>query len=439
MEIPDPRSVLLGIISIIVVLYYTKAILLKVALEEQRKRRLARRRHIKRSCWSRKWLTRRFLFGQYDNLLNELHKEDLQGYKNYLRITPELFQEMVTKLTPYLKKKKTKLREPLQVGLKLAVTLRYLATGNSYASLQYSFRVQKSTICRFIPQVCLAIYKVYKKDVLKCPTTPEEWKQVAQRFSSKWNYHNCCGALDGKHVAMRKPANCGSYYYNYKGFHSVVLLALVDANYKFLYADVGAEGSASDGGIWNCSSLLRALEDSNRARLPDPEPLPHDDLPVPYHFVGDDAFALRSFLMKPYPHRSQSRRERTYSYRVSRARRVVENAFGILSHRFRCFLTTMQQHPKVIKTIILAGCSMHNLLITRNPNSILGEVDSEDPVTHDVVPGEWRTNQRHHLVGLLRQSGNTAWADAKRQRDYLSHYYTSPVGAVPWQDRMVHL
>ena len=90
--------------------------------------------------------------------------------------------------------------------------------------------------------------------------------KAAQRFSSKWNYHNCLGAVDGKHIAIKKPNkyNAGSLYYNYKNFHSIVLMAVVDAEYKFLYVDIGAEGSASDGGTWKGISLYNALEE-NRA------------------------------------------------------------------------------------------------------------------------------------------------------------------------------
>ena len=187
-------------------------------------------------------MTRRQELGQYDSLLTELHREDQSGYRNYLRITPDLFQEMVEKLSPRLRKLSTFMREPLQVGLKLAVTLRFLATGNSYKSLQYSFRVETSTICTFIPEVCKAIIAVYMEEVLHCPKTEKEWKEVAAGFTSRWNYHNCLGAVDGKHIAMKKPPNAGSYYYNYKGFHSIVLMAVADATYKFLFVDVGAEG-----------------------------------------------------------------------------------------------------------------------------------------------------------------------------------------------------
>ena len=198
--------------------------------------------------------------------------------------------------------------------------------------------------------MCKGIIAVYNDEVQRCPKTEEEWKDIAATFSSKWNYHNCQGTVDGKHMAMKKPPNAGSYYY--KGFHSIVLTAVADATYKFLYVDVGAEGGASDGGTWSNCSLHDGVE-KNIAGLPQPVSLPNDDQPVPYHFIGDDVFALRTWMMKPFSHRSQIIRERIYSYRLSRARRVVENAFGILRQRFRCFLTTMHQHPDNITLIII--------------------------------------------------------------------------------------
>ena len=85
---------------------------------------------------------------------------------------------------------------------------------------------------------------------MKTPSTVDEWHQVANSFESQWNFPHCLGALDGKHVVMQAPKNSGSVYYNYKGTFSVVLMALVGANYKFLYIDVGSCGKNSDGGIF---------------------------------------------------------------------------------------------------------------------------------------------------------------------------------------------
>ncbi|XP_071511878.1 uncharacterized protein [Diadema antillarum] len=210
-------------------------------------------------------------------------------------------------------------------------------------------------------------------------------------------------------------------------------MAVADATYKFLYVVVGTEGGASDGGTWSNCSLHDAVEE-NRAGVPQPEPLPNDDQPVPYHFVGHDAFAFRTWMMKSFSHRSQVLQERIYSYRLSRARRVVENAFGILCQRFRCFLTTMHQHPDTINLITMCACVLHNLILIRYPHAI-SEVDREDLDTHYLIPGGWRTDR--HLQGLLPLTGHHTQKDAKDQRDYLSHYYMSPAGAVPWQERMV--
>ena len=78
---------------------------------------------------------------------------------------------------------------------------------------------------------------------------------VATGFLERWNMPNCVGALDGKHVVLRPPINSGSTYFNYKHSFSVVMMALVDADYKFLYVDVGANGRISDVRVFYWKSL----------------------------------------------------------------------------------------------------------------------------------------------------------------------------------------
>ncbi len=117
----------------------------------------------------------------------------------------------------------------------------------------------------------------------------------------------------------------------------------------------------------DASELKECVEDGSLG-FPDPEPLPNDNQDVPYFFVGDVAFALRPDMMKPYSLRGITRPERILNYRLSRARRVVENAFGILANRFQVLLSTMQQQqPETVKLIVTACMILHNLMRNRHP------------------------------------------------------------------------
>ena len=101
------------------------------------------------------------------------------------------------------------------------------------------------------------------KDVwfaLQVPRSADDWRAVAEAFYDRWNFPNCIGAVDGKHVVVLKPAKSGSTFLNYKQTFSVVLMAIVDANYKFLYVNVGAQGRISDAGVSNQCNFSEALQ-----------------------------------------------------------------------------------------------------------------------------------------------------------------------------------
>ena len=136
----------------------------------------------------------------------------------------------------------------------------------------------------------------------------------------------------GKHIVIKQPKNSGSYYFNYKGTFSVVLLALVDANYKFIYVDVGCNGRISDGGVYRNSSLSKAIENCLLG-IPSDRTIAEGVEGLPHVMLIDDAFPLTINLMKPYPLRNLLLRYRVFNYRLSRGRRIVENSFGILANR----------------------------------------------------------------------------------------------------------
>lgn len=184
---------------------------------------------------------------------------------------------------------------------------------------------------------------------------------MAKDFENRWNIPNVLGALDGKHIIIGAPKSAGSMYYNYKGSHSIVLLALVDAKYNFIYIDVGVNGRVSDGGVFRNSSLVKAIA-LNSIGIPENKALPRRVQPVPYVILADAAFPLSKHILKPYPFRDMTPEQRVFNYRLSRGRRVVENAFGHLASRFRIFLTTINLSPQKVQEITLACCILHNFL-----------------------------------------------------------------------------
>ena len=169
--------------------------------------------------------------------MRELRMEDTISFFNYLRMQPVMFDEILNRVGLRIQKKDTNLRKCLDPGLKLAITIRHLASGDKYPTLQYDFRVARKTICSIIPEVCRAIVLEYKDELIPCPISPEEWDPIAEEFQRRLNLPHACGALAGKHVTIRRPARTGSLYHNYKGFFFLVLMALVDAQYKFRWID----------------------------------------------------------------------------------------------------------------------------------------------------------------------------------------------------------
>ena len=394
-----------------------------------------RRNQRRRRSWVREWIGRRRKFGIYDQLMVELRNEDQASFTNFLRMPPDMFDELLARVGPRISRKHTSYREPLEPGLKLSLTLRHLASGNKYSSMKFAWRVPHNTISVVVKLVCQAIIDEYMDEVLVCPTTPEEWRAIADKFYGRWNFPHTCGALDGKHVACRCPPKSGSLYFNYKGFYSIILLALVDADYKFIWADVGGAGSASDAQIYNDSELKQCAEDGTLG-LPDPEPLPNDTQNVPYYFVGDDAFSLRSTMMKPYSQRCLQNEERIFNYRLSRARRVSENAFGILANRFQVLLSTMQHEPSTVKLIVKTCLILHNLMRIRYPGLQNQQLDIDDNANRYFVPGACRAGR--NMEDTQRVTGfNTASKEGKKQRNLIKHWVNSTAGSVPWQDRMI--
>lgn len=245
--------------------------------------------------------------------------------------------------------------------------------------------------------------------------TEETWRQIANKFATVTHFPNCLGAIDGKHIRIQKPYCTGSEFMNYKNFFSVVLMAVVDADYCFTSIDIGSYGSASDSHIFQKSNFGQRLS-QGQLNIPPDQTLPNDEtgLPMPFVFVADEAFALTDHVQRPFGRRNLSIDRKIYNYRLTRARRMVECTFGIMANKWRILHRALDVNLKFCDAIIQACCILHNFVRQRDG------VRFEDMLYECSLTEISHTNVRGSHIGTTT-------------RGYFVKYFTSPQGSIPWQ------
>ena len=135
---------------------------------------------------------------------------------------------------------------PIILDARHALTLSCIVIGESFQSLSFQFRIPLNAVSYIIKGCCNALVDELVPVFVKTPSSEQEWLEISKKFETRWNYPHALGAIDGKHVTIRKPSNAGSYYYNYKHTHSIILLAIAGPEYECLYADIGSNGRVND-------------------------------------------------------------------------------------------------------------------------------------------------------------------------------------------------
>ncbi|XP_068244045.1 putative nuclease HARBI1 [Palaemon carinicauda] len=315
----------------------------------------------KRRKWAQQWYLCRERFG-HAPLLNELRISEPDVFKNFLRMDRESFDKLLDLVRPYIIKGNTVMRCAISPFERHSITLRFLATGNTFEDLKFLSAISPQAIGGIVIDTCTAI-NTCLQSYIKMPQTAEERKELSNDFNKHWNIPHCVGALDGKHVSIKKPIASGSFYYNYKKHFSIVLLAVVNAKYEFIMVDAGMNGRVSDGGVMSHTNFSSLME-HGELQLSGAEPLHGgDSIDVPYFFVADEAFAMNENLLKPYSAMGNNvldQERRIFNYRLSRGQSIVENVFGIRVSRYGVFQRPMMLAPEKATTVTLTCCYLHN-------------------------------------------------------------------------------
>ncbi|XP_077496143.1 uncharacterized protein LOC144107035 [Amblyomma americanum] len=219
-----------------------------------------RRLRSKRKCFMyiRQIFDNRPFHGEYHHLVQELRNSDPEYHFKYFRMTKGSFDKLLQLVYHRILHRPTH-RRPIYPAERLEVTLRFLATGGSMQDIIMTYRMHASTVSGILKETLPALWDCLAPAVLKTPSVAE-WQAIRENFSPKWNFPNCVGNIDSKHFAITCPEESGSDFYDYKGFYSLFMLAVADADYRFIMVDVGAQGWLSDSSFFGDSAIKTRID-----------------------------------------------------------------------------------------------------------------------------------------------------------------------------------
>ena len=289
-------------------------------------------------------------------------KWDDEEFKKNFRLTRATFQYLCSELQPHLQKM-TVVRTPISIEKRVSIALWRLGTNVEYRTISHLFGVGLSTVCVVVHEVCKAIVETLAARYIKMPEG-DQLKTVVSGFATKWSFPQCVGAVDGTHIPIIAPKENPTDYFNRKGHHSIVMQAVVDHEYKFQDIYVGWPGSVHDARIFMNSQLF--IKGEAGTLLPT-QYKNINGVDVPLMILGDPAYPLLPWLMKPYSDNGRlSQRQSNFNYRLSCARMVVENAFGRLKGRWRCLMKRNDNDVTFMTTLVASCCVLHNICEMHN-------------------------------------------------------------------------
>ena len=294
----------------------------------------------------RTWKTERST-DWFDHIVLETFDDD-QWIENF-RMKRETFASLCRDLETSLAPIDHAVRDIVDVQNQVAITLYWLASSAEYRTIGNLFGVGKSTVSSIVHKVCEAIYEDLLNVYVKFPTG-DELKNVVRGYEESWGFPNCGGAIDGT-------------YLNRKGYYSLIMQGVCDNKYIFRDITIRWPGRVHDARVFVNSEIFHKRETSTLfpnwlKRMA----LPGKETHMPTVLLGDPAYPLKPWLMKPFSIRGNlTPTQNVFNYRLSRARLIIENSFGRLKGRWRCLLKRLDVEVTLACTVITVCVILLNI------------------------------------------------------------------------------
>ena len=301
-------------------------------------------------------------------------------------------------------RKKIVCEDPISPEFRLAICLYRLGRGDYTYSIAEMVGLGRSTVTTIVNEVIEAIVSCLWTDCVSVhmPKTEDEFKEKILYMEELWQFPFSWAAVDGCHIPVKCPpggSEARKEYHNFKKFYSIVLMALVDAKYRFIWGSCGFPGNSHDSIILQSTTLWSDIKDGKL--LPNSCQREQNAF-IPPLILGDSAFPFESFLMKPYTNAMVAKQQRYFNYRLSRARMVIEGAYGQLKGRWRFLLRKSESNLHETKIATLACMVLHNICLDQGET-----LPSNLDVSFDPATNQKRDRQTIRSLLLMNANGTT--------------------------------
>ena len=247
-------------------------------------------------------------------------------FKKTFRMSRETFRFILGQIKHRLVRK-TITEEPISPACRLAIGFYRFSRGDYFYTIAEMTGLGVSTVCTIVNEVAVAIVNnMWEQSVNRyMPKCEEDFKSKILDMEELWQFPFCWSAIDGCHIPIRCPsggAEARKEYHNFKNFYSVVAMALVDSYYRFIWVSCGFPGNSHDSIILQSTQLWKDITENDL--VPSIGQEVSKNVIVQPLILGDSAFPLCPWMMKPYTDATLTVQERYFNYRLSRARMITE-------------------------------------------------------------------------------------------------------------------
>ncbi|XGW29387.1 hypothetical protein V3C99_008867 [Haemonchus contortus] len=353
-----------------------------------------------------------FLETRFRDFDEYLSSQTPEAFLEYTRLTPEEFEGLFEHIGGRLHHASTH-AAPIGARQRMCVYLRFVGNGFNFTTLSEEFSCGKATVSSIVSEVTEAIIEGENNRAFP-PITRSYLTDVANKIQEKFDYPRAVGFLDGRHIAIKKPNGGIETYLNYKNFQSVVLMAVCDADHRFLIFDVGFPGQNGDTGVFQKSSIKTFFEECEDV-FPETADLGTVG-PVQYHILTDDGFGQDVRYIEPFPGQTaDTGSKRRFNTKHGCARRTIDATFDILQRRFAVLQKPLQLEPGRGSRLITSLLILHNLVAWKQ--DISKYVDRYPP-------------SKESLVGLQPITQTEGPEEARLARERIVQHYDNVYGVV---------